>query len=229
MAGKTYKLTATLSTGEEMDCGTFTAPQGPQGEAGANGVSINIGTYRGSTNAYVSSTTRWTIDNLSGSPEIGDTLYVIHENYDNGKTFTCLGTVISRSSTQATVHYTYVVETTGAQGQQGERGPQGPRGETGPAWGATRTYLTVITDSGTVNIPSGYSFIEILVQDDGADSKTPFLISRATLMDTSIAEQIKLPSIDGINDNIYLYATNSTTVYCNSGFSGFSVRFYGIR
>lgn len=37
MADKTYKLTATLSTGEEIDCGTFTAPQGPQGETGPQG------------------------------------------------------------------------------------------------------------------------------------------------------------------------------------------------
>ena len=37
MADKTYKLTATLSTGEEIDCGTFTAPQGPQGETGPRG------------------------------------------------------------------------------------------------------------------------------------------------------------------------------------------------
>ena len=31
MADKTYKLTATLSTGEEINCGTFIAPQGPRG------------------------------------------------------------------------------------------------------------------------------------------------------------------------------------------------------
>lgn len=37
MADKTYKLTATLSTGEEIDCGTFTAPQGPQGDTGPQG------------------------------------------------------------------------------------------------------------------------------------------------------------------------------------------------
>lgn len=37
MPDKTYKLTATLSTGEEIDCGTFTAPQGPQGETGPQG------------------------------------------------------------------------------------------------------------------------------------------------------------------------------------------------
>lgn len=37
MADKIYKLTATLSTGEEIDCGTFTAPQGPQGETGPRG------------------------------------------------------------------------------------------------------------------------------------------------------------------------------------------------
>ena len=37
MADKTYKLTATLSTGEEIDCGTFIAPQGPQGDTGPQG------------------------------------------------------------------------------------------------------------------------------------------------------------------------------------------------
>ena len=37
MADKTYKLTATLSTGEEIDCGTFTAPQGPRGATGPQG------------------------------------------------------------------------------------------------------------------------------------------------------------------------------------------------
>ena len=177
MADKTYKLTATLSTGEEIDCGTFIAPQGPRGETGPQGPKGDPGP-RGPR----------------GNP----------------------GSLGPQ----------------GPKGDPGAQGPQGPKGDPGaqgPAWEATRTYLTEITSSGPVNIPSGYSFIEILVQDDGADSKTPFLISRATLMDTSIAEQIKLPSIDGINDNIYLYATNSTTVYCNSGFSGFSVRFYGIR
>lgn len=177
MADKTYKLTATLSTGEEIDCGTFTAPQGPRGATGPQGP-------RGYTGPQ--------------GPQ-GDT---------------------GAQGPQGV---------RGPRGAQGATGPQGPQGEPGPAWRATRTYLTEITSSGNVNIPSGYSFIEILVQDDGADSKTPFLISRATLMDTSNVEQIKLPSIDGINDNIYLYATNLTTIYCNSDFSGFSVRFYGIR
>lgn len=37
MADKTYKLTATLSTGEEIACGTFTAPQGPRGATGPQG------------------------------------------------------------------------------------------------------------------------------------------------------------------------------------------------
>ena len=37
MADKTYELTATLSTGEEIDCGTFIAPQGPRGETGPQG------------------------------------------------------------------------------------------------------------------------------------------------------------------------------------------------
>ena len=37
MADKTYKLTATLSTGEEIDCGTFIAPQGPRGATGPQG------------------------------------------------------------------------------------------------------------------------------------------------------------------------------------------------
>ena len=37
MADKTYKLTAMLSTGEKIDCGTFTAPQGPRGATGPQG------------------------------------------------------------------------------------------------------------------------------------------------------------------------------------------------
>ena len=37
MADKTYKLTATLSTGEEINCGTFIAPQGPRGATGPQG------------------------------------------------------------------------------------------------------------------------------------------------------------------------------------------------
>ena len=37
MPDRTYKMTATLSTGEKIDCGTFTAPQGPQGATGPQG------------------------------------------------------------------------------------------------------------------------------------------------------------------------------------------------
>lgn len=49
MADKTYKLTATLSTGEEIDCGTFTAPQGEPGAPGAKGdpgeaATVQVGT-----------------------------------------------------------------------------------------------------------------------------------------------------------------------------------------
>lgn len=221
MADKTYKLTATLSTGEEIDCGTFTAPQGPQG-------STIIGHVTASYIPEVTDEEYLSFESLSGVPAVGDTIIVVW-SARNGNSALVTAEVIDVNTSgdgELTIIVNSVTNTRGATGAQG---PQGPQGATGPAWEATRTYLTKITSSGPVNIPSGYSFIEILVQDDGADTKTPFLISRATLMDTSIAEQIKLPSIDGINDNIYLYATNSTTVYCNSGFSGFSVRFYGIR
>lgn len=49
MADKTYKLTATLSTGEEIDCGTFTVPQGDPGAPGAKGdpgaaATVQVGT-----------------------------------------------------------------------------------------------------------------------------------------------------------------------------------------
>ena len=37
MADKTYKMTITLSNNETIDAGTFTAPQGPQGEKGDTG------------------------------------------------------------------------------------------------------------------------------------------------------------------------------------------------
>lgn len=49
MADKTYKLTATLSTGEGIDCGTFTVPQGEPGTPGAKGdpgaaATVQVGT-----------------------------------------------------------------------------------------------------------------------------------------------------------------------------------------
>lgn len=49
MADKTYKLTATLSTGEKIDCGTFTAPQGEPGAPGTKGdpgaaATVQVGT-----------------------------------------------------------------------------------------------------------------------------------------------------------------------------------------
>lgn len=49
MADKTYKLTATLSTGEELNCGTFTVPQGDPGAPGAKGdpgaaATVQVGT-----------------------------------------------------------------------------------------------------------------------------------------------------------------------------------------
>ena len=156
MPDKTYKLTATLSTGEEIDCGTFTAPQGPRG-------STIIGHYTASYIPLVTDEEYLSFESLSGVPAVGDTIIVVW-SATNGNSALVTAEVIDINPTGGVTgegEITIIVNSvTNTRGATGAMGPQGPRGATGPA-GATK-YLHKIQVKGAFAGSSFNLFFSIL-------------------------------------------------------------------
>lgn len=249
MADKTYKLTATLSTGEEIDCGTFTAPQGPQGETGPQGpqgesalMYNDIVTIAESHKTpVVGNKDDLPNHNFNRTPNINDYLFIIYCTADNTTTYITWDQITKIAGGRAYFTFTKVVEITGPQGPQGKRGPQGPKGDTGaqgPTGGAGRltacSYLGECGEEGSIEYEKAeWEFLLIAYYpDSGATSRkftqvvpTAFINKYASNGDASNDFRLTLP--DGILS--FYFDTNGDrfTVYQMPSGQGL-VELYGI-
>lgn len=249
MADKTYKLTAMLSTGEKIDCGTFTAPQGPQGETGPQGPQGEAALMYNEIVAIGGSHTIPVVgnkDNLptrdfNRTPKINDYLFIIYRTADNTTAYIAWAKIIAVARDRVSFTFINVVDITGLQGPQGPKGDtgaQGPRGEQGATGGAGRltacSYLGECGEEGAIAYKiAEWEFLLIAYYpDSGATSRkftqvvpTAFINKYASNGDASNDFRLTLP--DGILS--FYFDTNGDrfTVYQMPSGQGL-VKLYGI-
>lgn len=150
MAGNTYQLKFALSSGETIEAGTFTAPQGEKGDQGIQG-------EKGDTGATPNVSATASVNNAVGTPSV----------------------TVTKGGTAANPTLTFAFENLkgeqGVQGVQGTQGVQGQKGDKGDPFTISKVYSSIDAMNegyATDGVPiGGFVIIDTGNVDDPDNSK----------------------------------------------------------